>query len=369
MKFQSGDIKVLFTAGAVLFLSGYLLYQDFSSTPSCCRNSVIANVLFTGGTVQKKSVSDYIWHSLLTDMQIHSHDTVKTNSDSEITISIDKGIQIELDSQTRVSFLRNRKNDIELDFKEGSIFLENNSENTRVTVSHDKNKISAGRGLFRFAVINTGLYISCIQGFAELKPAAGGRKQIFAGQTKVLSEKGIAQRNLYLDLHPVDNAHLYLKDSQSINFRWMQQEALLEVSKEKNFSNPIFFQEVDSSQIRLKMDYGIYYWRIRTEDNQVSQFHKLLVLPEEKTLIRTPEPETAFLTSQNYSTVDFLWKGNTQAEYYRLEISEDENFSRKVYDEKIFRNGISIKLPINIYYWRISAIHNHTTINITQPRY
>ena len=367
MKISRSDITVVLISIAILLISAFFLYREIFYRGDVSGSKIIGDLSFQFGTVKRKPTSGVLWEYLGRGDEIYNNDSIHTGDSSESIIELKNGIKIEMDDNSMIVVYTEDIDNYDLNINDGSFLVKSTGNSTgSVNVIYENNKIGISKGEFRFAKKNTGLYVTTMKGVANITYAGGKTADIDEGKTTVISEKGADDSLVYIKLFPPDNMHYFPReDTQDVTFKWDLKKALIEISHNRNFTNPVVYQEVDSSKISIRLASGIYYWRIRTEDNKYSQFQKIHIVPEEKTNVTSPIHESAYLTTQKNTLVDFSWLNNSLAEYYRLELSENEHFSNIIYDKKIYRNGIVIELPLGTYYWRLSTIRNNTVVSMT----
>ncbi len=108
---------------------------------------------------------------------------------------------------------------------------------------------------------------------------------------------------------------------------------------------------------------GNYFLRVTAIDS-----NRLEGLPEVLAFTVKAKPEPPFPLAPKHkvriASVEFKWTQNTEAQYYRLQVAQDQDFKQIVLDQDQIRNvnWSTDKLAIGDYYWRIASVQE-TIIN------
>ena len=108
---------------------------------------------------------------------------------------------------------------------------------------------------------------------------------------------------------------------------------------------------------------GNYFLRVTAIDS-----NRLEGLPEVLAFTVKAKPEPPFPLAPKHkvriASVEFKWTQNTEAQYYRLQVAQDQDFKQIVLDQDQIRNvnWSTDKLAIGDYYWRIASVQE-TAIN------
>ena len=365
MKLFRNDIFAPFFFAAIIFAAAFLLYRDLSR--KSLNREILGELTFRSGTVLRQADSSILSETLYTGDKIFNKDTILTENSSEGILYTENGIRIETDTETVLS-LYSHPNDenYKIHLKEGSLLIHTPDAAESIDVVFENIQIKDLNGTFQFSKTFSGLYAFCSRGNAKII-YEGDREEILPeGKAKLFSSSGNIDIPNPSDRQPDANAHFFPENGdQTIDFRWKEKNVFFEISTNRNFTQTIFHKEVEDNHLSFTLPEGIYYWRIQNEKNSFSHPQKIHILRKKTLRAVSPAHESAFLTTQQNYLIHFSWENHPLAEYFHLEISEDEIFSRILYSKNIYRNGIALELPLKTYYWRVSAIRNFSRASIS----
>ncbi|MBX3008323.1 MAG: carbohydrate binding domain-containing protein [Melioribacteraceae bacterium] len=134
----------------------------------------------------------------------------------------------------------------------------------------------------------------------------------------------------------------------------------LEINNSLNFNNPLYSYSTNQTTLILPQqlnEYSVYYWRVKADNSQWSDIWNFFTGPSQIPKLLEPKNNYDEVPAQNA----FLqWTWINGATNYRVEVSENQNFSSIFYQKEentTFIGNLSFT-EANTYYWRVSAFVN-----------
>lgn len=191
-------------------------------------------------------------------------------------------------------------------------------------------------------------------------------KQKFLSTSEPTSKMGVEElvfktpKNIY----PKDNQVIfYSGDKAEVDFTWSKILAAdyysIRVAKEKDFKKPIFTGSSDSNSFILKTlkDDGSYFWKVEARHTKMKKYAaskaSKFTLSKELTLLK-PE-DGSKLNVENGKKILFRWSKKAKVPRYRLIVSKNRTFTKKIHNRTYLKNAADIKLKVseNTYYWKV----------------
>ena len=199
----------------------------------------------------------------------------------------------------------------------------------------------------------------------------GEIEQAATGRITVDSVKRVAA------VSPAKNSVFnYRKETElpKIAFNWQGNDYAdyykLEISRTQDLSNPIYEEELSSTQFSVKnLTEGTYFWRVTPyykvqsigygDSTAVLSFtvEKREELQPPKLAIPAAGGKLTF-NSVKENQVTFQWKSDVKTADYKLQVSNKKDFSTLVYEKESGKTRITDSftldtLPAGTYYWKV----------------
>ena len=173
-----------------------------------------------------------------------------------------------------------------------------------------------------------------------------------------------------------DSLFSYRKDTElpKVSFSWQGNDYAdhykLEVSKSQDLSNPVYAEEINSTQFTVKnLSEGTYFWRVTPyykvqsigygESTGVASFaiEKREELQPPRLAIPAAGGKLTFNPVKE-NQVTFQWKSDVKTADYKLQVSNKKDFSTLVYEKESTKTRITDNftlesLPAGSYYWKV----------------
>lgn len=335
---------------AVLSLSLFLLYIE-SKSGGGSGKEVMGTVSFRYKTAQRKFPDRMLWEDLEQNMPVYDRDSIRTDESSEAVVSLKSGTRIELDPQSMV-VLQLKENKENLELNEGNIFVEGGKKVLSViagTVGLDAKLHSD------FQVTKDGEQVKVQVRKGELEWNEDGDVKLVLGE-KETGLDGTKLPPVWNLISPEDAFRYFPNESkQTVEFRWEGgEEANLEVATRRDFGYVLFKKNTKEGSFKQSFEEGIYFWRIASRDGKrISDVRKFRVLPNFPVELHYPKKDL----TQEDRTVSFAWAKQKIASGYKLQISNDSNFTSPS-ETQLFRTNFSLTLQPGTYYWRVQSYTN-----------
>ncbi|MBU7030018.1 MAG: FHA domain-containing protein [Theionarchaea archaeon] len=152
-----------------------------------------------------------------------------------------------------------------------------------------------------------------------------------------------------------------------VTFSWEASEGAtlywFEISAERSMGSLIFNTPISGTYFKVDNETypfqdGTYYWRVIPENScgrgESSAIYSFTVGCKRPS---APKLELPSNGGKAKSPVEFVWKPVNNAEFYRIQISEDSDFGAIVHDGKV-SGRYSAHLENGTYYWRVKALND-----------
>lgn len=160
---------------------------------------------------------------------------------------------------------------------------------------------------------------------------------------------------------------LAIRDTDRPSLSWENvtnaESYVVQVSQLSDFSTIVQQQVTTSTEwTTMHLDAGNYYWRVKSIDsvNHESEFSingRFEVTGPVAPVLALPLNNELF---QGTSTVTLIWNAADYAHSYRIQFSENNDFSVLISDQVIQTNNITTEtLGIGRYFWRVKSINSH----------
>lgn len=137
-------------------------------------------------------------------------------------------------------------------------------------------------------------------------------------------------------------------------------------SADKRFENPIIIKETGRNRIRLEdIPEGKYYWKVGVKHSeylpiQYSKPYRISIKKSDEITklptILAPKEDAVVKVFGELGNVELEWSLIDNAIVYKIEISEEEDFS-DIYSQILPENHTKISVAPGVYYWRVKAIN------------
>jgi len=354
------DILAIFILGSVALFFSYKLFMDFNKEITQSNSDVLGKVIHVENKPQRSFSGRSIWSGLSQGSSIYYLDTIKTYDKDRITILLNDGVtELSLESN---SMIRMEKDSIT--FAEGTISAINRSEKeTEIDIqTSDGSTLQLSQGSVNMTIDETGkTNMALDEAKAVLKTQNGtpmaleGNKLVsFSNSDNIESIRDIP---IKLEEPQAQKSYISYEENQEISFKWETSlegdQQMLLISRSPLMNDPFFSQTVEGQTYSLVLPVGQYYWQIQNQDAK-SIIGSFRILRENSPIPDSPVENQRFLYRNRLPQISFQWQKGNYADKYRIQISENRDFSSIQTDIEVDGNFyFTNSLEEGQFWWRI----------------
>lgn len=322
----------------------------------------IAYTVKVSEEVQRRPVARMIWHLLNSGEPVYPGEAIRTSHNGDVRIQFVGTERIlDLEADTMI-VLTKKENEIALDLLDGNVFVAQNetsatpeSVKTKLTLKSKKGSIDISRATANLSNSNGNVELQVLKGEALLE-SDGNKKSIKSGD---------ATSKIQI-LEPAGDRPLFSTglQSKSVRFKWQgaTEGSSVELWLGNQRKNLIVQSKVTSSstsEFRLDLKPGKYFWQLRSPtsgESQVQRFEILSLAPPQPL---TPLSAHSLVLEKDPGSVEFSWSNPTGVQSTTLEISKDANFTQVIHTEPVpSSKSFAIKeLGAGKFFWRVSGYY------------
>ena len=387
--FDEKDSKLLLGASLGLSLLFVLLYFNYQETGSEGQNKRVGTVFVKRNLVQRKPDTKVIWKTVQQSYPVYEQDIVRTASESAAVLYLDGKFVIDMDENTLILL------DFFTSSPKGRVRLEKGSARFRRLISEgqqtldlevvDKDQTFTLQGTGELFLSKTEdndkLQIAVFNAQLDLRSDKGIEESLLPNHLFLLSSSGekiTKQKLAILPLEPQDGAYVAgVVKSIAVAFTWKLEEAQaqkvqIEISKSRDFSNPLLRKRSVKSPFTANLKPGLYYWRLRappdkgtnarsiqstTEEGAYSIARKLRVISQAAVQTHSPLEGSIFTYYDSPAFVNFSWRPDPLAAIYLLEVTRvgDTEFKKPLLKKRTLFPKYGTNFRKGKYHWRVTV--------------
>ncbi len=373
---RNEKILVVFLLFGIVASGGYFFYSSSSIKSVKTAENSLGYVKPLGTDVRLRSESTPSWGRVSQEANVFKNDRIYTGSSSSAVIGLKSKQKLTIEPNSMV-IISDHQDSLNLDLKSGGFFGEL-KKGASLIVKKGKSVFEvkgtdASTTLRLESTNDQEIKLVVLKGEAALQSQSEPNapiQKIVANDEAVISDLSSKVEIKPLSIHlqsPPPGAALW-DDSMLIDFSWstsdLEKAVTLEVS-----DDPLFQQNVKSipklkdSKFSMKLTPGgIYFWRVKDESSQPNRsptasfsYYSLKGpdLPLE-TVIEGPLNWKNEITEA--ATLNF--RDPSLSESYEVEISESDQFSKILYQQKSEKTDLQItNLKAGKLFWRVKSFH------------
>jgi hypothetical protein len=115
----------------VIAYSGFLLYNDYSSSIQTSGTVQIGTITFKKKVAERKYTQQVIWEKVENNTPVYNFDSIRTEAGSLAVINLNDGTAIELEEETMV-VLQQSQEGLDIDFEQGAISASTSNSNLNI---------------------------------------------------------------------------------------------------------------------------------------------------------------------------------------------------------------------------------------------
>lgn len=363
MKKLSNRMDYLFFSACVVIIaiSSMLLYSEYTERFSYERSRKAGIITYKEKVTRRKPQSEVIWEEIIKNSLIYIGDTVRTGEDSRAVVRLNDGTKVTMSRNTMIQFFI-AEDKLNIDFSNGEISVTRTgavkSGSRGINIKTRGKNIPADDSDIQ--IFETGKNVNIVLSGGTDAALPGSREYIIKDdESAVVTEDtgGIKSSRIITKLLQPERDKFFMtySGSKEIGFRWESKSAenILEISRDRNFSNIAVRRNTSGSSAAVKLDPGFYYWRVKSATTGISS-SKFALIRNSPVMPRDPSNNMVFTYVNKPPMIDYGWAENPLALNYILEISGDDQFRNIIKSIQTGENYISADLPgPGTYYWRV----------------
>lgn len=390
-------------------LNSLLFYRSFFRALTKLNEEPIATITFKYKTAQRKFLDRVVWDRLKQNSPVYNGDTIHTSNLSQATIWFSDGNIMDLSENTMAQVFLSEDKSLRADLTGGEAFIDSSEAQGGMTLSANGVQVQLEKGSSVNAknipseqtsqnsqvdaqgektapAAENNVLLQVVKGSASVVSGKKGEEvhSVSQGEALLASNNGTYTEPSLVLSSPVLNERIlyHSKDEYSVPFSWkytLNDDTLkdadtvfeIEVSKNKDFTEIAYKNSFkNQNEITLPLVAGSYWWKVTAKTNesnsvQMGRFQILQSLPPE---LLVPAQKFEYSYRNRSPAVRLIW---TEAEYassYRLEISDDINFTSNVFDTRLsLASAIVSTLKEGTYFWRVTPYYTINKIGLSSP--
>jgi hypothetical protein len=366
---NSSPIIISFLVSQILLFT-FLLYRDINQKIEAGNRVVIGKIRFKEKVAQRKFDDRVVWADINQNEDVTNKDTIRTTSESSAIITLNNGMEIELEENSMILLDFSDKS-VNVNFAYGSIATKSNNAkgaNQDITIKSGEKSIDLKNGEIKLSLSDQkDLQLTVEKGEATLK-TKDEEKSITQDQLVSISSESSSIKIESVPtklLSPSNQKIITLSpENPSVFFEWQinndTKEKVLEIAKNYSFTSNIKKYPVKENNLSLNLEEGIYYWRLSYKNNkgniEKSEPFKFNIVYYRDLAILSPTPNKLFEYTKQTPLISFKWTPINYVNYI-LELSNDRDFKNITRKINSITNSISIDdLQAGIYFYRVITV-------------
>lgn len=372
-KIKSVFLNTLFVSLCLLTFSAslYFFFTDLNST-TVRSDKEIATIQFKKKIAQRKFSDSVVWERLSNNSPLYNEDIIRTESESQATMTFEKGAVIDLDEKSMIQIFEGKDGELKISVSGGN-FTVDTTEAASVV------KIDLGNGTLvnlekgsRLSASNdkgeSAIVIS--NGTGTILDEEGNEEVILSGSSVKIDSEGsrvkipVCVKNMDSTLRLV----VFEGQEKNVDFEFAVEDAV----KDK----PVYFEISDSAdfevikekisvadnELSLNVKKGVYYYRVYAENYfDLAQTGKVLVDENKNARLVSPNNDAVIESVAAVSDVSFIWNSGVHSDFSRIEIYDSNDVVNPIISKDVHDSSVKIEgLSKGKYFWKIIP---HYSIN------
>jgi hypothetical protein len=383
MKFQLRRLFWAFFLSGSCFLATYLWSRAQIKVVQNDGSERLAQVTFNSEDSRKKLSSSLQWLPLETGDFLFDGDTVRTSDRSEVQIHFNDGRSIKVDSNSTF-VIQKTKDEISLDLKEGSVFVDAKSltevkASSNLVIVSDNSKLDLNGAKAQISKSkDKKTQLNIIEGKTQIRDQLGNVKDITSGQAVTLGSKDLQIKEEIRIISPSITKEndkttlLYYIDpdtDSTVSFKWKGtpkvDESVLLIGESKNSLAEKEIIPPGKETVNTLLPPGTYYWQLvarvpgSKKNTYESSVYKLQVQSRFSVLVLAPKNDEVMLLDKQPVSVTLKWQKPASFKSLTLEVSKSPTMNTNmVVNNRNVSTVQDFTMQLNEdgeYYWRIAT--------------
>lgn len=384
MKFQLRRIFWAFFLSGSCFLATFMWARSQVKVVNNTGSDRLAQVTSTTDDSRKKLSASLQWLPLETADWLYDGDTVRTSDRSEVEIRFEDGRSIKVDSNS--TFVIQKTNDeISLDLKEGSVFVDAKSiteskASSNLVIKSDDNKLDLNGAKAQISKNkNMKTQLNILEGKTQFRDKDGKiLKDITSGQAVTLDKQTVEVKEEIRIISPSITKEndkttlIYYIDPDAdatVSFKWKgmpkTDESILLIGESKGTLKERELIQPGKDSANTLLPVGNYYWQLMArnptskKNTYESSIYKLQVMNRYSVLVLAPKNDEVFVFDNIPINVSLKWQKPSSFKSIFLEVSRTPTMNGDfVVNNRNVSNAEEFVFKMTgpgEYYWRIAT--------------
>ena len=357
--------------------------------------AALGTIVFKKLSATRRVSGGLVWERMRNNSPVYQQDTLRTGDASEAAIYFDDGTNLDMleDSMLRLEFGKGTRT---FAFLGGDISVHGpaGAGNADLTGLAAPAHGAATPGRYAISVGDRTLSLSESAQASLRKTGDTISVAVAAGQVGVTQADGTTQtldraKELSIDLGtgasvvvehtvlpvaPQDNARLPLprEGRAELAFSWEAQgssAATLELSASRDFETVDSSSSSGGSSVRVKVDPGTWYWRVRSADGAISTTRRFTLVSDVPPRLLEPLAGATVAFRKTLPRIRFSWTEMPSATAYIFEIATEPGFAKPVVRSRTVNPALTVdSLKEGTWYWRVSPVCALTAVEDAPPQ-
>ncbi len=267
-------------AVALITLSIYQLWLPINYHQ---KQTILGELGFLENSAKLKVSGDLVWRDARRGDPVSQGSSVFTGEQAQAVVSMNSGSSIQLGANTLIRITET------VQLENGLVHTTLGSQPLELNISGVNYRLEGEGARLQLSQNALATTLSVVEG--ELKVAGVAESFELKKDQGLEVGAGTPKKVVYEIplLAPKAAAKLWTRDLERVSFEWQSEtSAKLEVSRDLNFSETIFSQELAQNTQALELTVGTYYWRV-SQANKVSRLGEFSILAEQPITLMQPK--------------------------------------------------------------------------------
>lgn len=289
------------------------LYQLWLPINYHQEQNVLGELGFLENSAKLKVSGDLVWRDARRGDPVSQGSSVFTGEQAQAVVSMNSGSSIQLGANTLI-----RINE-RVQLENGLVHTTLGSQPLELSISGVNYRLEGEGARLQLSQSALATTLSVVKG--ELKVAGVAESFELKKDQGLEVGAGSAKKVVYEIplLSPQAGAKFWTRDLERVSFEWQSATAAkLEVSRDLNFTETLFSQELAQNTQGLELPVGTYYWRV-SQGDKVSRIGEFSILAEQPIILMQPKAGTVIelAAGQKVFTQLLQWS-DTKVQSYEL---------------------------------------------------
>lgn len=362
----------------------FLFYKEFVASSVRTDKTKIAEVTYKNRIVQRKYNDRVVWERLQLESQLYDADTIRVSANSMAVIHVcdRENTEITLSENSMIQIFSSDDGIFSISVDTGNLEIQTSDSDSDIQLMMNNNSVlnlKAGTHLSTrssevgndFVIYDGNATLINSNGEEILIPKGQTIKQNSQGKTIVLP---VTVTSIPVDskILNFDDKPVYIDYDFALKEEFKNQDIIVDLSLNSSFTSiEKTYESKQGEKLNIPLIAKKVFWRAypksfqdAPENIEEQASHGIIdVISVSELSMLSPSQDAQFTYTSSYPLINFSWVEDEYANNYKVEISNNENFSSILLSKDCESTSVNIQtLSEGNYYWRVTPFYSLDTV-------